>query len=159
MKNIKFLSPWWRFHVSYYVSCFCCRVRFKRSGSIELLATDGVFLEDPLAEGGAGLNPWVLTCHKQHMNHCLREEGKDILKEETVEEEREFIVLENLVSMYSYPCILDLKMGTRQYGDTASLAKKQSKMVKVVSTTSAKLGLRVGGMQVNCSFYLWGTWV
>jgi len=40
-------------------------------------------------------------------------------------------------------------MGTRQYGDAATLAKKQSKMVKVVSTTSAKLGVRVGGMQVS----------
>jgi len=40
-------------------------------------------------------------------------------------------------------------MGTRQYGDADTLAKKQSKMVKVVSTTSAKLGVRVGGMQVN----------
>ncbi len=39
-------------------------------------------------------------------------------------------------------------MGTRQYGDADTLAKKRSKMVKVVSTTSAKLGVRVGGMQV-----------
>lgn len=61
---------------------------------------------------------------------------------------KEFIVLENLTWKFTYPCILDLKMGTRQYGDAATLAKKQSKMYKVVSTTSAKLGLRVGGMQV-----------
>lgn len=39
-------------------------------------------------------------------------------------------------------------MGTRQYGDDDSLAKRQSKMVKVISTTSAKLGVRIGGMQV-----------
>lgn len=61
----------------------------------------------------------------------------------------DFILLENVASQFTYPCILDLKMGTRQYGDADTLAKKQSKMVKVVSTTSAKLGVRVGGMQVS----------
>lgn len=64
-------------------------------------------------------------------------------------ESSDFILLENVASQFTYPCILDLKMGTRQYGDADTLAKKQSKMVKVVSTTSAKLGVRVGGMQVN----------
>lgn len=71
--------------------------------------------------------------------------------EEQDEATKEFIVLENLTWKFTCPCILDLKMGTRQYGDAASLAKKQSKMYKVVSTTSAKLGLRVGGMQVTVS--------
>ena len=92
------------------------------------------------------LNPWVLKCHRENMCSLLKrfEEGEDKAKE--------FIVLENLTWKFTYPCILDLKMGTRQYGDAATLAKKQSKMYKVVSTTSAKLGLRVGGMQVSSTF-------
>ncbi len=43
---------------------------------------------------------------------------------------------------------LDLKVGTRQYGDGASAGKKQSKSAKVAETTSGSLGLRLGGMQV-----------
>ena len=39
-------------------------------------------------------------------------------------------------------------MGTRQYGDGASVGKKQSKNAKVAGTTSGSLGLRLGGMQV-----------
>ena len=57
-------------------------------------------------------------------------------------------MLENLTSSIRFPCILDLKMGTRQYDEMDSLAKRQSKMFKVVTTTTGKLGLRIAGMQV-----------
>lgn len=65
----------------------------------------------------------------------------------------DFLVLENLTFRFTLPCIMDVKMGTRQYGDTDCLAKRQSKMVKVVTTTSGKLGVRIGGMQVS-TFWL-----
>ncbi|KAG5898275.1 hypothetical protein JTB14_008619 [Gonioctena quinquepunctata] len=59
-----------------------------------------------------------------------------------------YIMLENITSKYDRPCILDLKMGTRQHGDDASADKRRKQMAKCAASTSASLGVRLCGMQV-----------
>lgn len=94
-------------------------------------------------------NPWSLRCHKQQLNR-MRSESKD-------RKMYKFLLLENVVHHFKFPCVLDLKMGTRQHGDDASEEKAARQMKKCEQSTSATLGVRVCGMQVfqmNTGHYL-----
>ncbi|XP_062320986.1 inositol hexakisphosphate kinase 2b isoform X2 [Osmerus eperlanus] len=85
-------------------------------------------------------NPWSLKCHQQHLQR-MKENSKH-------RNQYKFILLENLTWRHSVPCVLDLKMGTRQHGDDASEEKKANQIRKCQQSTSASIGVRLCGMQV-----------
>ncbi|XP_041084652.1 inositol hexakisphosphate kinase 1-like isoform X1 [Polyodon spathula] len=85
-------------------------------------------------------NPWGLHCHRAQLTRM-----SSVSKDNTP---YKFLLLENVASAFQLPCILDLKMGTRQHGEDASEEKKRRHMKKCEQSTSSSLGLRLGGMQV-----------
>ncbi|XP_036189520.1 inositol hexakisphosphate kinase 2 isoform X1 [Myotis myotis] len=85
-------------------------------------------------------NPWSMKCHQQQLQR-MKENAKH-------RNQYKFILLENLTSRYEVPCVLDLKMGTRQHGDDASEEKAANQIRKCQQSTSAVIGVRLCGMQV-----------
>eukprot|EP00731_Ephydatia_muelleri_P007697 Em0004g35a len=81
-------------------------------------------------------NPWSVNCLNV-MSSKLTEYV-----------EQDYIVLEDLTARYHSPCILDLKVGTRQHGDDASEEKKIMHTKMCTDSTSSSLGVRLCGAQM-----------
>jgi len=59
-----------------------------------------------------------------------------------------YLIMDNLTHGLSRPHVMDLKMGTQQFGREESPEKVASKIAKVESTTSKTLGARIAGYQL-----------
>ena len=79
------------------------------------------------------INPWSLHLYASHLANTRS---------------NSFLLLSDLTAHFQHPCILDLKMGTRQHGIGVSPEKRQRQLDKVRKSTSARWGVRVCGMQV-----------
>ncbi|KAL1919327.1 uncharacterized protein VTP21DRAFT_2020 [Calcarisporiella thermophila] len=87
-------------------------------------------------------HPW-----SRHIYHSTLSKLKESA-EKSNDNLHQFILIEDLTDGLKHPCILDLKMGTRQHGVDATREKMLSQTQKCEKTTSKALGVRVCGMQV-----------
>ncbi|ORX42012.1 SAICAR synthase-like protein [Hesseltinella vesiculosa] len=86
-------------------------------------------------------NPWSLQVYQRDRQRMQQQHHRQ-------DPVKQYIVLEDLTDGLRYPCVLDLKMGVRQYGVDATPAKVKSQSLKSLQSTSHSLGVRVCGMQV-----------
>ncbi|KAI6207731.1 Kinase [Aphelenchoides besseyi] len=87
-------------------------------------------------------NLWAVQCQTKVVQKLV-----DAI-EQTHRGQQSFILLEDVVSNFNCPCVIDLKLGIRQHGDDADEQKKLTQILKCSESTSLKYGIRLVGMQM-----------
>jgi len=86
-------------------------------------------------------NPWALKISKKTFASLLKSNNEERYS-------TRYLVLGDLTTRFHHPCICDIKIGTRQYGDDATPDKRSRHMRKCAATTSGQIGVRLCGQVV-----------
>lgn len=84
------------------------------------------------------------TGHSRWSKHLIKKEFANQGRQRT----SKYIVLQDLSKSYKKPSIMDLKMGTKTFGQDATPQKIASKSRKAKETTTRTLGMRLCGQQI-----------
>lgn len=96
-----------------------------------------------------GTHTHTYVCTYVHTWHFHVHNNNYVFTVRTPSLPTDYIVLDNAVSRFHYPSVLDLKLGMQSHSDLMTAEKKQHHIMRCSSTTTASLGFRFSGMQVN----------
>jgi len=65
-----------------------------------------------------------------------------------LEEEKTWIIIEDMTYKMQKPCVMDIKMGTTSAGEDATGEKREEMLKKDFGSTTVTLGMRITGMKV-----------
>ncbi|GMF15745.1 unnamed protein product [Phytophthora fragariaefolia] len=116
----------------------------------------------PTSEGGYSAKLWKRERAKKNKKSAKGDSVVALTRADSGNT-KDYLVLGDLTRNFRRPCVLDIKMGTRQHGEDASPAKVISHTAKCAATTSLALGLRLCGMQIydecDSTYTIWDkTW-
>ncbi|XP_052245918.1 uncharacterized protein LOC127854870 isoform X2 [Dreissena polymorpha] len=111
---------------------FLVAKRRKKQPKSDVLTNDCILQETPK------LRSWSSTCVERQISRYGFWANN---------QPQRFIMLENLVWDCVKPCLMDLKMGKRQFSENESEEKRMLKERRCTETTSASLGFRICGSQ------------
>lgn len=81
----------------------------------------------------------------------VTDELRELEKNHTVKDDRPYAVMENLLHGYTYPSIMDVKLGSVLYDENTSDEKRERLQKVSDTTTSGSLNYRVCGMKIYAS--------
>ena len=118
------------------------------SGSKSRIADSGE--PPPVTESNCDTSPPMKSSSSTTEGNCFSKNRKLSLQDRYTKctKLEKFIKLECISKHYRFPCIIDLKMGTRGHSDFASKEKRERKEARINNSTSRTLGVRLCGMQV-----------
>ncbi|KAF0406837.1 SAICAR synthase-like protein [Gigaspora margarita] len=99
--------------------------------------------QPPLLDQQLDVNNNIISCDIKPQTT-----KESIVTHADVKDAEEAICIENVLSKFKKPCVMDLKLGTQLWGEDADERKRQKAILKAERTTSSSMGIYITACRV-----------